>query len=98
MTAVRHHPSRGPTLLFEHFEGPQVLDQSIGKSAIELQPVAVRAHAAVAQQVAGILMREKIFTCGHWRRVMSRQFRLQSIIEWVTGFFIPEESIAFHRL
>src|SRR3546814_20142366 len=37
----------------------QVLDQAVAEGAVELQPVAVRPQAAVAQQVARVLMGER---------------------------------------
>jgi len=42
-----------------------------------LQPVAVRAHAAIAQKVARVLMAEEVFARGHWERVELRERGLQ---------------------
>ena len=50
-----------------HVERAQVLNEAI-REAVELQPVAVGAHAAIAQEIAGILMRKKVFSRRHGGR------------------------------
>jgi hypothetical protein len=43
-------------MLSQHVERPKIFDKPVRQGAIELQPVAIRPHAAVAEQVARILM------------------------------------------
>ncbi len=40
-------------------------DESIRQRRIELQPVAIGAHPAVAQQIARVLVAEEVFARGH---------------------------------
>src|SRR3569832_3035313 len=65
MAAVRIAAFAQPTKQMQHVERAQVFDQTVGQRAVELQPVAVRAHAAVADQVASILHREQVFAGRH---------------------------------
>ena len=76
----------------------QVLDQPVGERAVELQPVAVAAHAAVADQVAGILHREQVLAGRHRLRVVLRQLGLQREVERVAGFLVPEQAVGLERL
>src|SRR3546814_9495709 len=60
MPAMRHHVAAGEAMVAEQGEGAQVFHQTVAERAVELQPVAVRPHAAMAQQVARVLVREQI--------------------------------------
>ena len=53
---------------FSIVERAQVLDQPVAQRAVELQPVAVGAHAAVADQVARVLHREQVLAGRHRAR------------------------------
>ena len=77
----------------QHLQGALILAQAVGQRAVELQPVAVRAHAAVAQQVARILMAEQVFAGGHGPGVELRQRRLQRIVQRIAGLLVPEQRI-----
>ena len=55
--------------LVQDIQRAQVFHEPVGKGAVELQPIAVGPHAAVTEQVAGILMREKVFAGRHRARV-----------------------------
>ena len=59
----------------QHLERAQVLDQAVAERAVELQPVAVRAHAAVADQVARVLHREQVLAGRHRARRSARPVR-----------------------
>src|ERR1017187_10804072 len=65
MPTVRDATTRRPAGSLHNFQRPQVLAKPIRQCAIELQPIAVRPHSAVAKQVARILVAEEVFTYGH---------------------------------
>src|SRR5438477_2018426 len=56
LPAMRDAAARRPAALPEHIEGAQVLDQPVRQRAVELQPIAIRPHATIAQQIARVLM------------------------------------------
>ena len=62
-----------------------------------MQVVAVRAHAAVAQQVAGILVREQVFAGGHRQFVVIGQLGLKRVIQRVADLFVPEQVVLLDR-
>src|ERR1017187_547766 len=78
MPAVRDATARRPAGSLHNFQRPQVLAKPIRQCAIELQPIAVRPHSAVAKQVARILVAEEVFTYGHWAIVVISQSCLGS--------------------
>src|SRR5205823_13598977 len=49
----------------EHVERAQIFAKAIGQRAVELQPVAIGAHAAIADQVARVLMAEQVLAGRH---------------------------------
>ena len=65
MAAMRDAAGGGPAGLVQHVERAEVFAQAVGEGAVELEPVAVGAHAAVAQEVAGVLVAEEVFAGGH---------------------------------
>src|SRR5579872_4110516 len=65
VAAMRNAAGRRPAIFLEHIQNPHVLDQSVAQCAIELQDVAIRAHARVTDQVPRILNRKKILSGGH---------------------------------
>jgi len=77
VAAVRDAAARRPAVLLQHVQGAQVFDQAVGQGAVELQPVAVRTHAAVADQVARVLHGEQVLAGGHGLAVVAAQHRLQ---------------------
>ena len=77
----------------DHFQRALVFAQAVRQRAVELQPVAVGPHAAVAKQVAGVLVAEQILTRGHRPGIKITKGGLQCVVERVTGFFVPEERI-----
>ena len=85
----RRRPAGG----LDDLQGSQVFAETIGERAIELQPVAIRAHASIAQQIARVLMAEKIFAGSHGPGIKLGQRCLESEIEWIAGLFIPEQRI-----
>ena len=84
---------RRPAELCQNVERAQVLDEAVGQRAIELQPVAIGPHAAVAQQIAGVLMREQVLAGRHRARIELRQRGLQRIVERIADLLVPEQRI-----
>jgi len=80
-------------MFLEHVERAQVLHQAVAQRAVELQPVAVGAHAAVADQVARVLHREQVFARGHRVLVETAQRGLQLEVERVARLFVPEQVV-----
>ena len=72
-------------------QGALVFAQAVGQRAVELQPVAIGAHAAVAEKVARILMAEEVFAGGHGAGIELRERGLQLEVERIAGFLVPEE-------
>ena len=93
VAAMRDAAGGRPAELRQHVEGAQVLDQAVGQGAVELQPVAVRPHAAVAQEVAGVLVREQVLAGGHRARIEFRDRRLQGVVEGVADLLVPEQRV-----
>src|SRR6202022_4660339 len=52
MAAMRNAAARRPALGFEHAKGALLFAKPVGQRAIELQPVAVGPHPAIADEVA----------------------------------------------
>ena len=98
VAAVRNAAARRPSGGADDLEGAQILAQAVGERAVELQPVAVRAHAAVAQQVARILMAEEVFAGGHGSGVELGERGLQRKVERVARLLVPEERIVAQHL
>src|SRR5436309_14339083 len=65
VTAVRDAARRRPAMLGQDVQCPEVFNETVGQSTVELQPVTVRTHAAVTQQIAGVLVREEGFSRRH---------------------------------
>ena len=82
-----------PAGVLQHRQGPLVFAQPVGQRAVELQPVAVRAHAAVADQVARILVAEQVLAGRHRPRIELGQRRLQLVVQRIAGFLVPEQRI-----
>src|SRR3546814_11823074 len=84
MPAMRHHVAAGEAMVAEQGEGAQVFHQTVAERAVELQPVAVRPHAAMAQQVARVLVREQILAGRH----------RAGVVPWALGLWRVRERIA----
>jgi transglutaminase-like putative cysteine protease len=98
VTAMRDAAGGGPAGLVQDFEGAEIFAQTVGQGAVELQPIAVGAHAAMAEQVAGVLMAEEVFAGGHRGGVEFGERGLQRVVQRITGFFIPEERVVAEDL
>src|SRR5947199_3295335 len=98
MAAMRNAACRRPSISLQYLERALVLAQSVRQRAVELEPVAVGTHSTVAQQIACILMTEKVFAGRHRRRVELRKRRLQMEIEWIARFLVPEQRIVAEHL
>jgi RNA polymerase sigma factor RpoD-like protein len=93
VAAVGNTAARRPAMVPEHVQGTQVLDQAVTQRAVELQPVPVRPHATVADQVARILHREQVLARCQGARVGLGQTGLQFVVERVSRFLIPEQRV-----
>nr|GEU28409.1 hypothetical protein [Tanacetum cinerariifolium] len=98
VAAVRDAALGRPAVFAQHVERAQVFHQAVAERAVELQPVAVGPHAAVADQVAGVLHREKVFTGGHRIFIIVAQRGLQFEVERVARFLVPEQVVLRQRL
>ena len=85
--------ARRPAVGLQHRQRALVFAQPIGQRAIELQPVAVRPHAAVADEIPRVLMAEQVLAGRHRRRIEFGQRRLQREIERIAGLLVPEQRI-----
>src|SRR6185437_1762122 len=88
MSAVRNAARARPAGRLDGLERALVFAQAVGERAVELQPVAVGAHAAVAQQVARILVAEQILAGRHRRRIELGERRLQRVVERVARLLV----------
>src|SRR6266852_7168422 len=61
MAAMRNASARRPALGLQHRKGALIFAKPVGQRAIELQPVAVWPHPAVAKEVARGRVAEEIF-------------------------------------
>src|SRR5256885_17069229 len=66
---------------------------AVAERAVELQPVAVRAHAAVADQGARVLHGKQVLARGHGTLVDLAQAGLQFVVQRVAGFLVPEQRV-----
>ena len=55
MPAVRYATRTRPAMLMKHIQRAEIFDQSIAQRTIELQIIAIGAHAAITNQVTRIL-------------------------------------------
>ena len=98
VAAVRDAAAARPAVLVQHVQRAQVFDQAVAERAVELQPVAVGAHAAVADQVARILHREQVLAGRHRLVVVAAQGGLQLEVERVARLLVPEQIVLAQRL
>ena len=84
--------------VFSAVERAQVFDESVGQRAVELQPVAVGPHAAVAQQVARILVAEEVFAGRHRPGIELGERGLQRVVERIARLLVPEQRIVPQHL
>ncbi len=80
------------TVLFQHVQYGMYSTGSL-MSAIELQNVAIAAHARVADQVACVLNRKKVLSRCHRTLIVAGKFGLQFIIERIAGFLVPSQPV-----
>src|ERR1700677_3698774 len=90
---MRNCAASRPSRILHHLQRSQIFTKPIRKRAIELKPVSVRTHTSVPQQIACVLVAEKIFPGSHRPRIKLSQRRLQSEVEWITRLFIPKQWI-----
>src|SRR5450631_1080615 len=99
LVAAMGNAARGrPAVRAQHVERAQVLDQPVAQRAIELQPVAVGPHAAVAHEVSRILHGKEVFAGGHRLRVVRGERGLQLVVQGIARLLVPEEVVARERL
>ena len=71
----------------------QVFGQAVAQRGVDLDVVAVGAHAAVADQVAGVLDGEQVLSGGDRAAVVLRQDRVEAVVERVADLLVPEQSV-----
>src|SRR4051794_4774378 len=90
---VRDAAARGPTMLGEHVLDAAVLDQAVAQGRVDLDVVAIGAHAAVADQVPGVLEGEEILAGGDGTAVVLRERRVEVEVQRVADLLIPEQAV-----
>src|SRR5215207_6034887 len=60
--------------------------------------IAVRAHATIPQQVAGVLMAKQVLAGGHRPRIELGQRRLQREVQGIANLLVPEQRILAQHL
>ena len=98
MAAVRNAAARRPAVRLQHRERALIFAQPIRQRAVELQPVAVGPHAAIADQVARVLMAEQVLAGRHRARIELGERGLQMVVERIAGFLVPEQRIVAQHL
>ena len=79
VAAMRDAAARRPAMGLQHRQRALIFAEPVGQRAVELQPVAIRPHAAVADQVARILVAEQVLAGRHRRRIEFGERRLQRV-------------------
>ena len=87
---MRNAAARRPAMGVQHRQRALIFAEPVGQRAVELQPVAVRPHAAIADEIPRVLMAEQILAGRHRRGIEFGERRLQREIEGVAGFLVPE--------
>src|ERR1700687_4526389 len=95
MPTVWNATTRGPSVLLQHVQYPQIFDQSVAEGAIELKDVAIGPHACIPDQIARVLNRKEIFSRGYGTLIVGGQLCLQFIIERIAGFLVPSQLVWF---
>src|SRR6516165_6319217 len=98
MAPVRNAARRRPTVLAQHLQRAEIFDEPVAQGTIELQPVSVRTHSAVADEIARVLHGKQVFACRHRLVVVIAQNRLQLEIQRIAGLLVPEQIILGERL
>ena len=98
MATMRYAARSRPAKSLKHLECAEILDQPIGKCRIELEHIPVRAHAAVADEVACVLMGKEVLPCRQRMVIGSAQLRLKLEVERITSLFIPAQFVWRERL
>ena len=76
-------------MVAQHAECAQIFDQPVAQRAVELQPVTIGSHAAIADEVACFLHREQILAGRHRPPVDLAERGLQRVIERIADLLEP---------
>src|SRR6476661_5898237 len=98
VAAVRDAAAGGPAVLAQHVLDPQVLGQAVAQRRVDLDDVAVRAHPAVADQVAGVRQGEQVLAGGDAAPVMLGHGRVERVVQRVADLLVPEQVVGLDRL
>ena len=93
--AARSAAATSPCAL-RHVEDAQGFGEAVAERGIGLQPVAVRAHAAVAQQVAEVLHREQVLAGGDGHGGGFAQHGVGLVVERIDRLLEPAQPIGLH--
>ena len=77
----------------QHLLNSQVFGQSVAQRRVDLDVVAVRAHATVADQVASILDGEQVLPGRDGSAVVLREDRVETVVERVADLLVPEQPV-----
>src|SRR6478752_3553729 len=98
VSAVRDAAAGGPAVLAQPVLDPQVLGQPVAQRRVDLDDVAVRAHPAVADQVAGVGQGEQILAGRDPAPVVLGHGRVQGVVQRVADLLVPEQVVRLDRL
>src|SRR6478735_8871450 len=98
VSAVRDAAAGGPAVLAQHGLDPQVLGQPVAQRRVDLDDVAVRAHPAVADQVAGVGQREQVLSGRDAAGVVLGHGRVEGVVQRVADLLVPEQVVRLDRL
>ena len=77
----------------QHLLHAQVFGEAVAQRGVDLDVVAVGAHAAVADQITGVLDGEQVLAGGDRAAVVLGEDRVEAVVERVADLLVPEQSV-----
>src|SRR4051812_16090196 len=93
MAAMRNATARRPTCHFQHLQRALILAKAVRQSAVELQPVSVRAHPTVPQEIARVLVTEEVLSGRHGAGIEFCERCLKGEVERIADLLVPEQGV-----
>src|SRR3954451_14396305 len=93
MPAMGNAAARRPTRYFQDLERALILAKAVRQSAVELQPVSVRAHPAIPQEIARVLVTEEVLSGRHGAGIVFRERCLKGEVERIADLLVPEQGV-----